>query len=629
MERNSFRSAILRRDAGEEDGGGRLIELSFSSEEPYRRWFGTEILSHEKAAIDLSRLEEIGVLLFNHDWNRVIGKILSVDVDAQERKCRATVEFDTDEDAEVIFQKVCSGTLKGVSVGYEVNVWEDVEEGATSTDGRFQGPCSVAVRWMPYEISIVSVPADMTVGVGRSMKDEEGEREMDHENQAREPEKREAPLTAETQAAPAASEKAAPPAKETHEAAIAEERRRTAEILATCRQYGMEPMDFISKGATVEQVRSAALEKLAAESKAVHVTVGVEEMDKFRAAAADGLALRAGIHIEKPAAGADEFRGKRMLRLAAECVERETGENTRSMDDKALVRAALTGTGAFPGILSNVANKSMMQSYQEAPTTYQIWTAFGSNSDFKDATRYRLSEADDLEIVNEAGEFKNGSVTEASVKTSLATYGKTFSLTRQAIINDDMGALSTLPSLYGASARRLINKMVYKLLTDNPVIEGAALFHRDHNNLAAVGITIEGLGKMKAAMARQKNIGNKTYLNIQPAYLIVPVELEVTAAQLISSVVDPTKANATPNPFANRLTVVSEPELADTAAFYLASAPGYAPTIEVTHLNGNSAPVMESAVQFDTLGIKWRIYEDVGVNLLDYRGLAKSTGENG
>ena len=269
----------------------------------------------------------------------------------------------------------------------------------------------------------------------------------------------------------------------------------------------------------------------------------------------------------------------------------------------------------------------MAQAYQSAPTTYQLWTAQGSNSDFKDATRYRLSEADTLEKLNESGEFKAGGVTEGAAKTSIATYGRMFSLTRQAIINDDMGALQQLPAIYGAAARRMINKMVYKMLQGNPKVEGAVLFHADHKNLCAEDISIEGLAKMKAAMAKQKNIKGEEYLNIQPAFLICPVELEVQAAQLINSVVDPTKANATPNPFANKMTVISEPELEDAKAFYLAAAAGIAPTIEVTSLNGNLTPTMERAEQFDTLGIKWRIYMDVGVNLLDYRGIQKSTGK--
>ncbi|WP_039205566.1 Mu-like prophage major head subunit gpT family protein, partial [Anaerovibrio lipolyticus] len=203
---------------------------------------------------------------------------------------------------------------------------------------------------------------------------------------------------------------------------------------------------------------------------------------------------------------------------------------------------------------------------------------------------------------------------------------RSFSLTRKAMINDDLGALSTIPALYGAAARRMINKMVYAILTSNPTIEGAALFHNDHKNLSAEALSVAGLGKVKAKMARQKNIGGKEALNIQPAFLIVPPELEVAAVQLISSAVDPTKANQTPNPFANRLNVVSDPELTTATEFYLAAAFGLCQTIEVTYLNGVETPTMESAVQFDTLGIKWRIYHDVGVNLLDFRGLAKSTG---
>jgi hypothetical protein len=335
--------------------------------------------------------------------------------------------------------------------------------------------------------------------------------------------------------------------------------------------------------------------------------------------------MRAGLGIEKPAAGADEFRGKRMMRLAAECIEREKNASTRNMDDETLIREALTGTGAFPGILSNVANKSMAQAYQEASTTYQFWTAKGSNSDFKQATRYRLSEAGELEKIGESGEFKHDEIKETSVTAGVATYGKSFSLTRKAIINDDMGALKALPSIHGAACRRMVNKMVYSILADNPTIEGAALFHASHGNLQTQGLNVAGLGKIKAAMAKQKNIAGKAFLNIQPAYLIVPVDLEVEAAQLINSVVDPSKSNATVNPFANKLSVIADPELSADNVFYMAAAPGLVPTIEVTSLNGNETPTMESAVQFDTLGIKWRIYYDVGVNLLDFRGIQKST----
>ena len=106
-------------------------------------------------------------MLFNHDRDEVLGRIDKAWI--EDNRGYAQVTFDADADAEVIYQKVRGGTLKGVSVGYAVDVWEDVAPGAVSEDGRFTGPCSIAKRWTPFEVSIVSVPADATVGVGRSL----------------------------------------------------------------------------------------------------------------------------------------------------------------------------------------------------------------------------------------------------------------------------------------------------------------------------------------------------------------------------------------------------------------------------------------------------------------------------
>lgn len=147
----------------------RQVELSFSSEEPYERWFGIEILSHNNGALDLTRLNEIGCLLFNHDRNKVIGRIDNAWM--KDGRGHALVTFDDDAESDVIFQKVKSGTLKGVSVGYRVDSWEEVAAGKISSDGKHTGPCSIALKWMPFEISIVSIPADATVGVGREMED--------------------------------------------------------------------------------------------------------------------------------------------------------------------------------------------------------------------------------------------------------------------------------------------------------------------------------------------------------------------------------------------------------------------------------------------------------------------------
>ncbi len=173
MSRETERSGTLQRfltdcsiRAVEGEGNGRKFTLSFSSEEPYDRWWGTEILSHDEGAVDLTRLNTIGCVLYNHNRDKVIGKILSAKIEGS--RGIAEIEFDEDAESDVVYQKVASGTLKGVSVGYMVEVWEDVAANKKSSDGRFTGPCSIATKWTPYEVSIVSVPADPTVGVGRN-----------------------------------------------------------------------------------------------------------------------------------------------------------------------------------------------------------------------------------------------------------------------------------------------------------------------------------------------------------------------------------------------------------------------------------------------------------------------------
>lgn len=151
------------------EGEERTVELSWSSEKPVSRWWGDEILDHSPGCADLKRIQEIGCILFNHHRDTVIGKPVKVWI--EDNRGKAKIQFDDDEQSEIIYKKVQSGSLRGVSVGYAVTNWETVEAGKKSIDGRFKGPCEIGKRWYPYEISIVSVPADETVGVGRSLEE--------------------------------------------------------------------------------------------------------------------------------------------------------------------------------------------------------------------------------------------------------------------------------------------------------------------------------------------------------------------------------------------------------------------------------------------------------------------------
>lgn len=159
---------------GTVDDNSRTVEVSFSSETAVRRYdwrtgeFYNEILGHEPGNVDLSRLETLGVALFNHNADLVVGAVLEPVLDADGRRCRAKIRFDTDVESEKIYQKVKSGTLKGISMMYQISSVEVVKEGETSTCGRHQGPCRIARKWTPFEVSPVSIPADPNVGIGRS-----------------------------------------------------------------------------------------------------------------------------------------------------------------------------------------------------------------------------------------------------------------------------------------------------------------------------------------------------------------------------------------------------------------------------------------------------------------------------
>lgn len=597
------REMAARADAVSEEG--RTVELTFSSENPYVRWFGPEILDHSEGSVDLTRLQEIGVLLFNHEPDHPIGRVEKVWI-GDDSRGHALVKFDADEESDRIFKKVSGGSLRGVSVGYRIKEYIQLKEGETSKDGRFKGPAVIVSQWEPLEISIVSVPADAGVGVGRSIEDLKGmNKDMDKKPEMKSQTEMKKDMDVEKDI----------------QNAIEQERTRNAEITKLCRSFEMAPDDYIEKGLTLEETRAEVLKELAKKSAPVSVNVLSDESEKFRAAAADGLAMRAGIEISKPVDGAESFRGVSLMRLAYDICEREGGKPSR-MDNDTLLRSVFSGgSGAFPNILANVGHKALMKGYNEVPATFQYWTSKGSNPDFKPSTRVGLGAADELLPMTEMGDFKSSETTDMGQQTTVHTFGREWTLTRKSIINDDLSVLARLPAAYGAAARRTINKQAYDLLT-----KGSSIFTSAHKNSGTGTLSIASLKAAKAAMSKQKDPSGKMYLNIQPVYLIVPAELEVEAATLIASAVDPTKNNAYPNPFANRLTVVADPNIEDPNAWYLAAAPGVLPGIEVTYLNGQENPTMRTFTDTDVLGIKYQIYMDFGVNLLDYRAFYKSTG---
>lgn len=608
------------------DTDSRTVELSFSSETPYGRWFGDEILCHDEECINLERFNNgLGTVLFNHDRDAVVGHVEKVWL--EDNRGKALARFDTDEQSETIFQKVQSGTLQGVSVGYAINRYEVLEDEDTkSTNGRFNGPAYVVTDWEPLEISIVSVPADPTVGVGRSAEEihtsidtQEDNTRMDQEKNLEVQEVKSAPV--ETGLTQADLQKA-----------MEQERKRTSEITAMFRDFDVEGADeAIVLGKSVEEAREMVMDQLRARNKGVSVTMGEAESDKFRAAAQDAVLMAAGIPVTDAAPGAQELRGYSMVEMARESLRRESGSTVNFGDNMELARAAINSTSTFPAIMSNLANKSVMVGFNEAETTYQIWAGKGSNRDFKEAARVALSEAGNLELVPEGGQFQQDSFGEASARTKVATYGKLFSLTRQAIINDDLGLFSKIATKYGSAAKRLVNKMVYAQLTGNVKMQdNVALFDSKHGNVAGTGeaLSVKAIAKAITAMRRQKGITGEVTLNITPKYLVVPPELEVTAYQIVNSTAAVDGVNSgVVNPYKGRFIVVADAELTDPDAWYLVADATQHDTIEVTYLNGVETPRLETRQGFDVDGIEYKVAFDCGVSALDFRGLYKNAGK--
>ncbi len=598
----------------------RRVTVSFSSEMPVRRYYGQEILCHDSGCVDMQRINDLGVALFNHNRDKVIGRIENARLDEAEKRTYADIVFDDDQEAERIYQKVKSGTLKGVSVAYSVDVWEEVAAGKLSSNGRFTGPAYIATRWTPAEISVVSVPADPTVGVGREL-GVEGQEEEIKMNDER-----------------GWGGKATPPApqenaEQLREQAVLQERQRVNEISELCRSFDIDPSQMISDGSTIDQARTFVLEQLRSKNPPLETSVRIlaDESDKIREAASDAIILRAGGQLDKPADGAKEMRGMRLRDLAIDCLMRAGVPNAHRLDDTELIQRALTADSQFGAIMSTTVNKSMAKAYSAVSTTYQAWTGVGTTADFKDAEVWQISEAGELTRMTQQGEFAFDEMQDSKVTKRIATFGREFGITRQAIINDDIGILTRVPEAYVRAANRGINKMVYQLLQLNGnIYDGKPLFDTAHKNIDATGaaLSVASLGAAKAAMRKQTNMRGKERLNISPKTLIVPAELEVAALQLLNSTADPNGNNSgVANIFRNALSVIVDAELTDPKAWYLAASPADIDTIEVTYLNGDAMPKLESQVGFDYLGIKYRIYIDYGVNILDYRGLYKNAGK--
>ncbi|EOI1389896.1 ClpP-like prohead protease/major capsid protein fusion protein [Klebsiella oxytoca] len=381
---------------------------------------------------------------------------------------------------------------------------------------------------------------------------------------------------------------------------------------------------------TVEQAKDvllAALGKVATpsnKSDQPHIYAGNGNFvgDGIRQA----LMARAGYENQER----DNVYNGMTLREYARMALTERGIGVSSYNPMQMVGLALThSTSDFGNILLDVANKALLQGWDEAAETFDLWTKKGQLSDFKTAHRVGMGGFNSLRKVREGAEYKYVTTGDKGETIALATYGEIFSITRQAIINDDLNALTDVPAKMGRAAKATIGDLVYAILLDNPKLsDGKPLFHADHKNLSSGSISVSSIDDARKLMRLQKE-GERS-LNIRPAYMLVPVGLETLANQTIksASVKGADINSGINNPIQNFAEVISEPRLddKDPNAWYLAAAKG-TDTIEVAYLNGVDTPYIDQQEGFNTDGIATKVRIDAGVAPLDFRGLTKSSGK--
>jgi hypothetical protein len=424
-----------------------------------------------------------------------------------------------------------------------------------------------------------------------------------------------------------------------------------ADITDLCARHGVAHLagGLIRSGNSVEQARSAVLDELARRDAASgghrntqggQIQTLRDEMQTRMAGIEQAVLHRVAAQTQLDDNGR-QYRGMSLLELGRDFLEGH-GVSTRGMDRLTLAtrmlhfRAGGMHTSSdFPSLFANVANKRLRSAYDENPGTYALWARRAPNApDFKNITITALSAAPDLLRTNEHGEFKYGSMKDGAESYQVLTYGRIVSLSRQAIINDDLRAFDRLVSAFGFAARRLENRLVYAQLTANAALsDGTTLFHAHHGNLgtgAGSALQFTALSAGRTAMRLQKGLAGEE-LGIAPSYLIVPASLEQTAYQLTSSHYVPAR-QADVNEFRSggrtSLEPIVEPLLdgASTTAWYLAASNAQVDTVEYCYLDGAEGPVIESDVGFETDGISYKCREDFATKAIEHRGLYRAEG---
>ena len=616
---------------GEVDETNRTAKFTFMTETPCDNWFVPESCLCEKENVDLKRFKNgVMPLLFNHNRNVVLGKISNVTF--EDKRAVAEVVFDNDEETDKVFKKVLSGSLRGVSVGYCRIHTVRVNAGCEYKGVKYDVTTDVTDLWQPYEVSIVSCPADPDCGVGRELRDIEMEIQRTKEENTMENKDTVINGTPDVVAKDVAEKSAAEVATKAAQA----ERERVSAIYAVCREFNVDSAkveSYVKDGKTVDAVRKAILDDIAEKQKASKVTVTEDAGDKFIERAVDGLALHHGVITETEAVkGADEYRNGSLRAIAEDCLvaggmsERELRHMSAHevFEEMFNSHSRAMGTEQFSMVIDQFGNKTMLKGYNEQPTVFQQLVSKGSNKDFKPTHKYRLGLDGKPELMPpESGEFKYQEMADENISTAIQTYGKAISFTREIFINDDMGAVVKAIRMQAGGFRRLQEEMFFSVLTN------ITFNSTTRKNLVVTNknISAKAYSEMRTLMRRQKDFEGKAYIGVFPAFILASDENFYDHAQLLKASSDPSQTNpGVPNIMQGMMTLITSPYLTGKA-YYAIARPSEMEGIEYTTLNNVDRPYSRTVIPQSHLGIDYQFWMDFGFNLIDYRAFVKNAGE--
>jgi len=537
-----------------------------------------ERLSLAPEAVDLSLLRGAPVLN-NHDRYSGVESILGVveDASVDGQRGEAVVRFGTRPEIQGVIADVCAGIIRNVSVGYSVEEWRESRENGKRI--------KTAVRWTPREISFVPLGADPAATIRTYGGGEMTENQSDLLTQAR-----------------------------NIAAALALPEQAADEVAA--RHTNLD-------GVRSELIAEAARRQPVIDNRGAAVVVR-DASEGLISRMADGLYSRIN-PAHEPKEGR-EFAYARFTDLARRILQ-ERGLNTLGSPTELLTRAMHT-TSDFSALLAELFNKSLF-TLRAAPSPITQVFRRTSMADFRARYVLEVSDGPALEPINEAGEITFGSIEGKQLASyKLASYAKGFSISFQALVNDDIGALSDLSAKITRGARAWFSGFLADVIIGNPRLsDNKAVFHADHANLASTGVapSDSAIAAAKLAIRRQVDASGNP-IGATPRYILVGAHDEVVLDKLLSTLYPTSSTQA--ETAARGLVPLVEPrfDLRNHSAWYLFCDPSDAPVFEYAELSGYEGPRVESRPGWNTLGTEFRVVWHCGAGAIDHRGAYKNPG---